>query len=148
MNIIKFFIQNPNPVDNQIHKFAESLNIDYESLENIIYEMFTSFIECLDKCNSIGDRSEEIVYSETALAELDKVDIFVDALKTHLSKIDPNIKFESLPLQHTTTINFDSTKVQPYYSYQITKAIIYSQIPKNSVNVVRRGSTVSVRITH
>lgn len=148
MQIIKFFLQNPNPVDTEIHDFASSLNMHYEDLENCIYEMFTGFIECLGKCNSVSDNSSEVVYSETARPELDRVDIFVDALKTHLEKIDPNVFFESFPLDHTTTINIKSDKIQPYYNYQVNRAITYSQIPKNSINLARRGQIIKITIRH
>lgn len=42
--IIKWFMDNPNPNDSQVHKFAESLGIDPDKLEGHIYMILTEIL--------------------------------------------------------------------------------------------------------
>jgi len=42
--IIKFFTLKKNPLDSDIHKFAEWLKMDADELENEIYEILSSFL--------------------------------------------------------------------------------------------------------
>ena len=42
--IIKYFKENPNPTDDMIHDFAESMGLDHDQLENIIYKVLTKLI--------------------------------------------------------------------------------------------------------
>lgn len=141
--IIQFFLSNPNPVDSQIHDFADTLGISFDELENVIYKMFTSFIECLDSCRA----KEEIVYSETAYTQNDEqIDDFIDNLYHTLKSIDVNVNFDAQHSTQLSVINFSGNI--PNYLIPIDKALSYSKLPRGQVSTVRRGKIISVRIRH
>jgi len=43
-SIVKFFKQNPNPSDDQVHELAESLGIDAHELEAAIYSLLSEYL--------------------------------------------------------------------------------------------------------
>ena len=53
--LIKFFINNPNPSDDQIHNFAGELGIEHKILEEKIYSLLTDFIKGIGKHKDIDD---------------------------------------------------------------------------------------------
>ena len=44
VTVIEWFTSNPYPSDDDVHKFAESLNIDHDKLEATIYKILSSFL--------------------------------------------------------------------------------------------------------
>lgn len=58
--IVKFFEQNPNPNDDQVHDLAESLNISPHDLETDIYSLVTDLIQKRDviACMLRADRPD------------------------------------------------------------------------------------------
>jgi len=42
--VIRFFQENPNPSDDQVHKFAEEQGMEPDDLEEKIYELLSSLI--------------------------------------------------------------------------------------------------------
>lgn len=43
-DIIEFFQNNPYPEDEDVHSFAEKIGIDPDKLENIIYQILSTFV--------------------------------------------------------------------------------------------------------
>jgi hypothetical protein len=57
-----FLLLNPEPSDDQVHMLAQSINMDYEQLEAIVYKFFAQVLEELDDpvtaSDSVGEAAE------------------------------------------------------------------------------------------
>ena len=53
--IVDFFTKNPNPKDDQVHKFAEKEGINLHRLQTYIYSLLTEYIEGVGKHDHILD---------------------------------------------------------------------------------------------
>lgn len=90
--VIDYFKKNPNPTDDMIHDFAESMGMNHDSLENIIYKVLTKMImKQPGKHNDVPD--EEFDPEQLAMGiEIEKEhtdcpDIAKSIAKDHLNEI-------------------------------------------------------------
>jgi len=53
--IVKYFLENPNPDDFDIHKFAEENEMSPAEMEGLIYDLLTNFIRTIGRHNDVPD---------------------------------------------------------------------------------------------
>lgn len=83
--LINFFINNPNPTDSQVHKFAEDIGINEHRLEEEVYKLISTFLTG-GKFQSEG---EGVVYNPDELKMGDDIEL------EHVNKDSPYAKYIS-----------------------------------------------------
>lgn len=81
--IVKFFIDNPNPSDKQVHKFAEDNDINKHKLEEEIYKLLSTFLHG----GKYEKSDKNIVYDMNQVNMGDKVEL------EHVNKNSPYAKY-------------------------------------------------------
>lgn len=149
LRIIKFFLDNPNPTDEQVHTLAAQYSMTPEALEKLIYELFTQFIDIFNFSNSTPTNVE---YSEQADLHKpdinqDNVDIFIDAFYDRLIKLNPNIKYE-VKHGNPTVITVNGDNLTFYYHKVLDDIAKFSNIRADHFSVSRRGNNYVVTINY
>jgi len=89
--VAKFFLENPNPNDKQVHEFAEQNNVDPHQLEEVIYDLLTSLMFDVGKHLEIPDEAFDAaqlaVGIEVELEHTDDEFVAKQIAKDHLAEI-------------------------------------------------------------
>jgi hypothetical protein len=89
--IIKFISKNPYPVDSQIHKLADELNIKPDILESQVYYLLTDLLKGVGKHNDVDnskfDQKELNMGKSVEKEHTDNEAIATAISRDHLSEI-------------------------------------------------------------
>ena len=88
--IVRFFTQNPNPNDDQVHAFANELGMDEHEFERHIYMVLTEFMKPVGKHKASPDNQFDLnelrMGVEVELEHTDSRTIAKEIAKDHLAE--------------------------------------------------------------
>jgi len=88
--IIKFFLDNPNPEDSKVHELADKLSIDAHKLESKIYEILSNLLKVGKHRDTPVEKFNEEEIKMGIKVEKEHTDddsIAVEIAKDHLAEI-------------------------------------------------------------
>lgn len=115
--IVKFLIDNPAPLDSEIHALAKSLELTKELVEERIYTMLSAFLTKFGKHNDVPDGN----FDERELA---------NGIKVEMEHVDDPLIAKLIAKDHLS-------ELPDYYT---RLAAMEGNVPSTVASVIYRGS--------